>query len=56
MRLHFNDEGLHNGKIALIKGQEWLDDLEKLKKTYVKMDCIYYNTVHERLSMVLFTD
>lgn len=55
MRLHFNDEGLWNGKIALTKGKEWLDDLEKHKKDYVKTDWVYYNTVYAKLQEQLST-
>ena len=53
MRLHFNNEGLWNGKIVLIKGAEWLDDLELHQRDYVKTDWIYYNSVHKRLEKQL---
>jgi 5-methylcytosine-specific restriction endonuclease McrA len=52
-RLHFNDEGLWNGRIALIKGKEWLDNLEKNKKATLKCDCIYYEENYNRLNSIL---
>lgn len=54
-KLHFNDEGLWNGKIALMKGKDWLDDLEKHKKDYVKTDWVYYNTIYQKLQDTLST-
>lgn len=48
-RLHFNDEGLWNGRIALIKGKEWLDNLEKNKRSIVKPN---YDEIFERLKKI----
>lgn len=52
-RLHFNDEGLWNGKIALKNGQEWLNDLEKNKKNPVRTNTEYYKITFETLSTYL---
>ena len=47
--LHFNDEGLWNGRIALLKGKEWLDDLERHKRDYVKCNKAYYEETYKKL-------
>ena len=52
-RLHFNDEGLWNGKIALKKGKRWLNNLEKHKRDYVKCDKAYYEKIYKRLRKML---
>ena len=52
-RLHFNDEGLWNGRVAIIKGKDWLDNLEKNKKATIKCDCLYYEENYNRLKSVL---
>ncbi len=51
-KLHFNDEGLWNGKIALIKGKKWLKYLEDNKKQHTtqKYD---YNVIYEDLKSKL---
>lgn len=54
-RLHFNDEGLWNGRVAVIKGKEWLDNLEKNKKASLKCDCLYYEENYNRLNSILST-
>ena len=48
--LHFNDEGLWNGRITLIMGKDWLDYLEKNKRTIIKPN---YNEIYETLKRLL---
>ena len=52
-RLHFNDEGLWNGRIALIKGKRWLDNLEKHKRDYVRCNLEYYERIYKKLKKKL---
>lgn len=52
-RLHFNDEGLWNGRIALIKGKRWLDNLEKHKRDYVRCNKEYYEKIYKKLDKML---
>jgi len=52
-RLHFNDEGLWNGRIALLKGKRWLDKLEKHKRDYIKCNKEYYEKTYKRLKKLL---
>lgn len=52
-RLHFNDEGLWNGKIALIKGKRWLDRLERDKRKYIKINSEYYEKTYKKLKKML---
>ena len=51
-RLHFNDEAMWNGKIALIKGKKWFNYIEKNKKLYTpqKYD---YNVIYASLEKKL---
>ena len=49
-RLHFNDEGMWNGRIALMKGEMWLNYLESKKHKLIKPD---YNKTYEDLKIML---